>query len=713
MAKMQKFRNWVSEKPDKSYLLWSLIAIPIAVGLVTFLGISLRRPNGSLSHIFLYLLIVVLAAVWSGLGMALYAFSLSVLAVYYFFVPPRGSFKFNFDDYSYTSEILGLAVFCILSFFVTYLVWALRKERDRARALMLREREAKEEVLATSRELEKQQRRSNYLQRARQLLGDTIEPETVLQKVLHELVNALGGAVVLVLENQDGKPELSNRFWQAGNFTDKEQKSNLIEEQQLVLAMRAGGQLFGRLGYTFDDNLEKLGPEERQKEENMIVSALSALAEYIAISLENAKLYQTLEFQNIEIAQMLRSSLNTDTVLGKRVDQLSVFYRISAAVISGVNRYNLMTLCLSEAARVLNCGIGVVLLFNDKNDHLELAAQRGYLSLSLSKIAKYSVDKGLIGYVLKSGKPFVSNYFDRPIDEEEYPVLAASLSPIHSCLYLPIKSGSEVFGLVIVGAAEKDQYSQEDVDFMVGLVSLLAMALVSSEYYRERERAASIEERNRLARDLHDGLAQSINYIGLKTQLVAELYEAGETEQVKEEIERIARAAELARMDVREVLYGLRHTERDRNLLLSLADLIRSLSDLSGIKISLTTSDPANWPSLSLSTNIQLLRIAQEALSNIQKHSKASEAQVEALYLPETNCVRLRVCDNGIGFEPDLTRSNGSYHLGLSIMRERATRLPARLEVKSQPDSGTEITVEYEYRQNEANLKELNNASVK
>ncbi|HEX2916169.1 MAG TPA: GAF domain-containing protein [Chloroflexia bacterium] len=702
---MRIFRNRTIPRLDKSNLLWSLIAIPPAVGLVTFLGITLRRPSGSVSHIFLYLLIVVLAAVWSGLGMAFYAFSLSLLAIYYFFVPPRGSFKFSFDDYSYTSEILGLSVFFILSFFITYLVWALRKERDRARVLMLSERQAKEAVLAASLELEKQQRRTNFLQRARQLLGDTIEPETVLPKVLLELVQAIGGRVVLMLESsQDGKTELSNRRWHAGTFTTSEFERDLIEEQQLVLPMRAGGQLFGCLGYSFQDEQENLNPEERQREESVIILVLSTLAEYIAISLENAKLYQTIEFQNIELAQMLRSSLNADTALSKRVDQLSVFYRISASVISGVNRYTLMTLCLSEAARVLNMGIGVILLFNDKNDRLELAAQRSYLSIDLSKVTNYPLDKGMIGQVLKTGQPFVSNYYDLLIQQEEYPVLAASLSPIRSCFYLPIKSGAETFGVAIIGAAEKDQYSKEDVDFMEGVVSLLAMALVSNKYYRERERAASIEERNRLARDLHDGLAQSINYIGMKTQLVEELYEAGETEQVKHEIERIAHAAELARLDVREVLYGLRHTDRDRNLLLSLADLIHSISELSGIKISLIASEPANWPPLSLNTNIQLLRIAQEALSNIQKHAKATEATVEAIYLPEKNCISLRVCDNGIGFEPHLTRANGSYHLGLGIMRERTARLHAHLEIKSQPGSGTEIVVEYDYRQSDPKI---------
>src|SRR5690348_2268521 len=90
---------------------WGLIIIPVAVGLITAVGVSLGRPVGSLSHIYLYLLVVMIAAFWWGLGLALYAFILSTVAVIYFFVPPRGTLILNLDKYSYTTEFLGLGVF--------------------------------------------------------------------------------------------------------------------------------------------------------------------------------------------------------------------------------------------------------------------------------------------------------------------------------------------------------------------------------------------------------------------------------------------------------------------------------------------------------------------------------------------------------------------------------------------------------------------------
>jgi two-component system nitrate/nitrite sensor histidine kinase NarX len=305
-----------------------------------------------------------------------------------------------------------------------------------------------------------------------------------------------------------------------------------------------------------------------------------------------------------------------------------------------------------------------------------------------------ALEEGLPGYVLARGGPFLSNQFDSQ-KQLITPILKYSKLPIRSCLYVPIQTDTEKIGLIVIGSPEAGQYGPEDVDFLTGLANLLAMALFSYQLYRERERAASIEERNRIARDLHDGLAQSINYIGLKTQLVKELYQAGESGQVQLEIERIGWAAEQARADVREVLYGLRHTENDRSLILALTDLVRRTADLSGLKLNLITSPLAEWPPLSLNTQIQLLRIVQEALSNVQKHSQANQAEVKAIYQPEAQLICLSVCDNGVGFAPEEVKPNKSHGLGLNIMRERANRLGATLKISSQVGRNTEVKIEY------------------
>lgn len=688
---------------------WGLIIIPVAVGLITAVGVSLGRPVGSLSHIYLYLLVVMIAAFWWGLGLALYAFILSTVAVIYFFVPPRGTLILNLDKYSYTTEFLGLGVFLVLSVFMAYLINALKRERDRAQSLAESERVAKETVIRTSQELERQRQRSDFLQKARRWLGDTIEPETVLQQVLEELVEVVGGKVLLVRESEVEEADSSSnlRIWTSGysEFQPAEIE-RWLAEADLMLPLRSGKQLLGWLAYTFEIEIKPantgypaLAPMPDNTQE-VTTSTIYVLAEYLAASFETGKLYHTLEFQSKEIAQLLRNSLRSDSALNRRADQLSIFYRLSAAIISGVAKPDLMAIALSEAARVLNCTAGAIVLVNQGTQQLELVARRG--TIQMPEGQQLPVNEGPVGYVLKTAQPFVSNQFNR--DSQPYggcTVLSSSTEPVYSSLYVPIRSEGEIFGVVVVGAALPDQYGQEELDFLSGLASLLAMALVTYRYNQERERAASVEERNRIARDLHDGLAQSINYIGLKTQLIQELYQAGETQQIPEEIGRIAKVAERARDDVREVLYGLRHTERDRSLLVALTDLVHNLADTGQINATLVTNQKAEWPALSVATQIQLLRIVQEALANVQKHSGAAQVGLEAGYNPSTQLVQLRICDNGVGFVPEEVRSGGGQHLGLKIMRERAARLPAQLKVKSQPGQGTEIVVEYHLKEAE------------
>jgi nitrate/nitrite-specific signal transduction histidine kinase len=697
--------------PFPAGTIWGLVLTPVAVALVTLLGISLSRPVGSLSHIFLYLLVIMVAAVWWNVKMAFYAAILSVLAIIYFFVPPRGTFIPNIEDYSYTSEFLGLVFFLVLSFFIVYLISALRRERDRAKKLAILEREAKIAVVKASEKLERQRQRTLYLQHSRQLLADTIEPLQIIPVVLNELVDAIGGYIVLTLEGDSAGPDRStapafeNTKIVAGNEpTLIKVKGNLVKPSpDRNIPLRSGGQLLGHLTYFYDTAGRDLLLEDGET----TASTLTALAGYIAVSLENSKLYQALEFQNNEIAQLLRGSLRADTALNKRVEQLSIFYRLSAAVISGIDRNTLMGLGLSEIGRIMNFSVGAVMLLDARDQTLELVAKRG--DLALKEGSRLPLTDAIATEVVRERRPYVYKGPDaknKPILATQPTILANKSHSVESYIYLPIASESETFGLLAVGSDSPNRYKVEDRDFLAGLTRLLTMAIVSHRYYEERERAASEEERNRIARELHDGLAQSINYIGLKTQLIRELYQAGESKQVQEEIERIMRVAELARMDVREALYGLRHTTHDRTIQEALVDLAHNAAELSGIPVALETANVQNWPDLSLAEQIQLLRITQEALSNIQKHSQASQARLSVDFQAEPGVFKMLISDNGQGFQPEKVTSKGSNQLGLGIMRERAAKIGAKIQISSSPGLGT--TIEVVYKPNSANTVKEN-----
>lgn len=664
-----------------------LLIIPIATGLVTAFGVSLGRPVGTLSHVYLYLLIIVVAALWWGQVYGLYAVSLAVLAIVYFFVPPRGSFEIDPTEYKYTSEALGMLIFLTLALFTIYLISSLAEARRQAQKLAASERQSREATELAYYALELQQKQTNFLQKARQLLDDTLEPEISLSKVITEFQELYGGNFVLTIYNNSASTtKLTDKTWEFGNIQLNSASDDAISDKRYLLPLRVSGQQLGQLVYYSDAG----GSQTKEKSAS---DTLITLAQYIATALETAQLYRTLEFQNNEIAQLLHTSLRTDSTLDYRADQLSIFYRLLSAVISGLEQRPLMSLALSEAGRVLNYSVGAVLLLDQAKLIFNIVALRGELELELQSLVNGT--ESLPGMVIGSGQPFHSNNLAAQTDFKT-PILSASIEQIQSCIYVPIQNKTEKLGVVIIGSDKANQYQAEDVDFLVGLANLLATAILNQQLYEERERAAGLTERNRIARNLHDGLAQSINYIGLKTQLIEELYAAGEHSAVGAEIERIAHAAQMARSDVREALYGLLHTSRDRTLPLALTDLVREVGELSGLKINLKLPENNLLPYFSLATQSQLLRIVQEAISNVQKHAKATEVTILVEYQSHSGNFCLSVSDNGVGF--DLASVKKANHYGLDIMRERAKSLGAYFALNSYPGQGTTLTLHLEVK---------------
>ncbi len=213
----------------------------------------------------------------------------------------------------------------------------------------------------------------------------------------------------------------------------------------------------------------------------------------------------------------------------------------------------------------------------------------------------------------------------------------------------------------------------------------------------ERERTAVrqraiVEERERIARELHDGLAQVLGYVITKATAVRLLLKKHQTEAAERQLLQLEEAARGLFVDVREAILGLKMTgPSDVHLAAMLAEYAAHFSQLSDLPVEVEVAPSVARLSLPAETELQLLRIVQEALSNVRKHAAASVARV---------CVHnggpaleLTVSDDGIGFEFDQARQTGRPHFGLSTMRERAEAISAEFDVQSQPGAGTRVTV--------------------
>lgn len=203
----------------------------------------------------------------------------------------------------------------------------------------------------------------------------------------------------------------------------------------------------------------------------------------------------------------------------------------------------------------------------------------------------------------------------------------------------------------------------------------------------ETQMLAMIEERERIARDLHDDLGQLLGFLTAKIQATQAFLTRGDAERASRELEGLERASRMLAAQVREAILGLRtRLGPGRPIATALEDYVIDL----GVQANLTTSfdgDPDAGNTLPGPAQYQLLRIAQEALSNVRRHAQARSASVH-LYAKDGNIV-LEIADDGIGFDARPPRTG----FGLKTMAERAASVGARFTLGSVPGRGTTVTV--------------------
>ena len=210
---------------------------------------------------------------------------------------------------------------------------------------------------------------------------------------------------------------------------------------------------------------------------------------------------------------------------------------------------------------------------------------------------------------------------------------------------------------------------------------------------REVERLAVLEERDRLAREIHDGVAQVLASMLVRLDTVEGLAERGRIEELRQEVGELRRASGEAYADVREAIADLRARAEPGLLGLrqALTDYVSQFGDRAGLAATFEAQAPEGWTAeLQPVAEVQLLRIVQEALANVRKHAHATRVAVRFWF--EANAWHVSVEDDGIGFDPTapVSAQRGSQ-LGLQIMRERAESLGGRTDVSSEPGHGTRV----------------------
>ena len=256
-------------------------------------------------------------------------------------------------------------------------------------------------------------------------------------------------------------------------------------------------------------------------------------------------------------------------------------------------------------------------------------------------------------------------------------------------LAVPLVWGSdEPVGVLVLGSCAIHAFPQRHQVLLETLAGQAALLIQNAHLMVQVEYQAVVDERTRLAREIHDGLAQTLAFLKIQAAQMQNFLERGETEKLTNTLQANYRTLSDAYIDARQAIDDLRRVPTS-NLRDSISEVALVYEETTNQKVSIFVDEF----SLEYPANIQaqLIRIVQEALNNVRKHAVAS--QVKIVGHQEGDMYMIEICDNGCGFKPTDVAPDGNSRYGLRGMRERSESIGADFQITSQPGMGTCVSV--------------------
>jgi two-component system nitrate/nitrite sensor histidine kinase NarX len=273
------------------------------------------------------------------------------------------------------------------------------------------------------------------------------------------------------------------------------------------------------------------------------------------------------------------------------------------------------------------------------------------------------------------------------------PIRELSPAPMTHCtkagfetlVTIPVRLHEHVMGEVDLFFHARTSPTPSERSLLEALTSHLASGMENLRLNSLEKEAAVSQERHLLARELHDSIAQSLAFLKIQVQLMRDAIKTCDAPEVAKILEEIDAGVKESYGDVRELLLHFRTRTNTEDIEPALATTLQKFALQSGVKTALTMQ--GQGLPLAPDVQIQVLHIVQEALSNVRKHARASQAWLDVQQQPTW---RFEVRDDGIGFNPE-TDQIDETHVGMRIMTERAQRVGASIEVISTPSRGSPV----------------------
>ncbi len=387
---------------------------------------------------------------------------------------------------------------------------------------------------------------------------------------------------------------------------------------------------------------------------------------------------------------------NMQERLERRNRELTALRNASLDIVSDLSLDNLLQKVVDQARNLIGTRYGALSLTDGEN------AVRSFVTSGISDQERQRIGppprgQGLLGVVMREGQRL-------RLEDIGSDARASGLPrhhpPMRSLLAVPVVCSGPFRGnLYLSEKADGQTFTEDEEEALARFATLAAIAIDNAHLHSRVKSLAVAEERLRIAHEMHDGQAQILAYVNTKSQAVRELLRSGRIEEAGEQLDELARAAREVYTDVREGILGLRAAADSKNgFTAGLRSHIERWQDRCGIRAELVV---AKEPNLRPEAELQLVRIVQEALTNVRKHSGSDRVRVEVASASEG--VKIAIEDFGVGFEPETAGRRERPRFGLATMRERAEAIGADFELHSRPRRGTRIEVRYPGRTHASN----------
>jgi len=351
-------------------------------------------------------------------------------------------------------------------------------------------------------------------------------------------------------------------------------------------------------------------------------------------------------------------------------------------------RHTLETMCEGFLARISSyfaADGGTVRIVDADNANVHLVVHAGLSAEMVESERCMKFGSCLCGEAAVKKISVVHRLSDLPGGEQ----LQCAREGIATVSIFQICAQDQQLGMFSLHFRQARGFSTRERGLLDTVAALLGVAIENMRLaQREREMAIS-EERNLVARGLHDSIAQGLNFLNLQVQMLDDSLAAGKTADAAAIVPALRAGVKESYEDVRELLLNFRSRLEEDSLQAGLRKTVKKFSDQTGIPAEFRALGPGG-PPMSREQQLQLLFIAQEALSNIRKHAQADTVQVR---IEDGEDFLLSIRDNGIGFDASAGSAMDDTHVGLHIMRERAQRIHADLNVQSCPGAGTTVSL--------------------